>query len=116
MLYLFLYKRWMRLFYSALLLRWFFRQKGEQRVAWHAAKTRLTSHIHPPSMSLRFSGFLFMLHIPAGLYSVSGRHAEGIVKMKEQGAVVVKMIIFWVALILLVRQAILAGWIDRLIM
>lgn len=57
-----------------------------------------------------------MLHIPAGLYSVSGRHAEEIVKMKEQGAVVVKMIIFWATLILLVRQAILAGWIDRLIM
>lgn len=36
--------------------------------------------------------------------------------MKEQGAVVVKMIIFWAVLILLVRQAILAGWIDRLIM
>ncbi|SNY70180.1 hypothetical protein SAMN02744775_02317 [Enterobacter sp. CC120223-11] len=36
--------------------------------------------------------------------------------MKEQGAVVVKMIVFWGALILLMRQAILAGWIDRLIM
>jgi len=39
MVYLFLYKRWMILFYSALLLRCFFRQKGEQRVTWHAAKT-----------------------------------------------------------------------------
>lgn len=36
--------------------------------------------------------------------------------MKEQGAVVVKLIIFWGLLIVLVRQAILAGWFDRLIM
>ncbi len=57
-----------------------------------------------------------MLHIPAGLYSVPGRHAEKVVKMKEQGAAVVKLIVFWAALIFLARQAILAGWIDRLIM
>jgi len=36
--------------------------------------------------------------------------------MKEQGSVVLKMIIVWGIAILLVRQAILAGWIDRLIM
>lgn len=36
--------------------------------------------------------------------------------MKQQGVVMLRLCIFWGILVLLVREAILSGWFDRLIM